>query len=91
MTIMHGFSTVIYAEAIGDGFYCSQQVTIGWGKGGYPIIGNNVTVYAGAIIVGGIRIGDNVTVGAGVVVNKDVPPNTLVVSAQNRYIEKHKK
>ena len=85
--IMHGFSTVINAHSIGDNFLVSQSCTIGWGKGGEPIIGNNVKVYAGAIIVGGIHIGDNSVIGAGSVVTKDVPPNTLVVGSPNRYIE----
>lgn len=88
MRIMHGFSTVINAQSIGKNFICSQQVTIGWGKGGEPIIGDNVTIYAGAIIVGGVRIGNNVKIGAGAIVNKDVPDNTLVVSERNRYIDK---
>lgn len=86
MRIMHGFSTVINAQSIGDDFLVSQQVTIGWGKGGEPIIGNNVKVFAGAIIVGGITIGDNAVIGAGAVVTKDVPANTLVVGAPNRYV-----
>ena len=67
-------------------------MTIGRGKkidnNNLPIIGNNVTVYAGAIIVGGIHIGDNVTIGAGAVVVKDVPDNTTVVGAPVRLISK---
>ena len=87
-TIMHGFSTVINAAQIGKNFHVAQQVTIGWGPSGTPIIGDNVKVYAGAIIVGGVHIGDNAIIGAGTVVTKDVPDNTLVVGAQNRIIEK---
>ena len=89
-TIMHGFSTVINASHIGKNFRVAQQVTIGWGPSGTPTIGNNVKVYAGAIIVGGVHIGDNAIIGAGTVVTKDVPENTLVVGAQNRIIEKKK-
>lgn len=44
-----------------------------------PSIGNNVTVYANAVVAGNIVIGDNVTIGAGSVVMKDVPSNSLVV------------
>lgn len=87
-TIMHGFSTVINAAQIGKNFHVAQQVTIGWGPSGTPIIGDNVKVYAGAIIVGGVHIGDNAIIGAGTVVTKDVPDNTLVVGTQNRFIEK---
>ncbi|MBR0445885.1 MAG: hypothetical protein IIX23_01180 [Oscillospiraceae bacterium] len=52
-----------------------------------PIIGDNVTVYAGAIIVGGIKIGKNATIGAGAVVTKDVPDNATVVGAPMRVIK----
>ena len=89
-TIMHGFCTVVNAAHIGKNFHVSQQVTIGWGPSGTPIIGNNVKVYAGAIIVGGVHIGDNAIIGAGTVVTKDIPENTLVVGATNRIIEKKK-
>lgn len=92
MVIYHGDSSIIYPKSIGKNFTVYQQVTIGRGKkidnNDLPVIGNNVTVYAGAIIVGGIHIGDNVTVGAGAVVVKDVPDNTTVVGAPVRLIPK---
>ena len=87
-----GGGMVIYPKSIGENFTVYQQVTIGRGKkidnNNLPIIGNNVTVYAGAIIVGGIHIGDNVTIGAGAVFVKDVPDNTTVVGAPVRLISK---
>ena len=89
LTVMHGFSTVVNASHIGRNFHVAQQVTIGWGPSGTPTIGNNVKVYAGAIIVGGVTIGDNAVIGAGTVVVKDVPANTLVVGGSpNRLIKK---
>lgn len=57
--IVHGFSTIINAEKIGNNCQVFQQVTIGNGKGGIPTIGNNVKIYAGAIIIAKIIIGDN--------------------------------
>ena len=42
-----------------------------------PTIGNNVTIYAGAVIVGNIKIGDNVVIGANSFVNKDIPDNEV--------------
>ncbi|MGE7773236.1 sugar O-acetyltransferase [Chitinophaga sp. NPDC101104] len=46
---------------------------------GKPIvIGSNVWIAAGAIIIGGVTIGENSVVAAGAVVTKNVPPNTLV-------------
>ncbi|MGR3811428.1 acyltransferase [Jiulongibacter sp. NS-SX5] len=48
---------------------------------------NNVWIAANATVLGGVTIGENVIVGAGVVISKDVPPNTIVVGAQNRYLK----
>ena len=42
------------------------------------MIGDNVKVGIGAIIVGPIRIGNNVTIGAGAVVVKDVADGETV-------------
>lgn len=92
MQVFHGYSTIVFARSIGKNFTVYQQVTIGRGKkvdgNDIPIIGDNVTVYAGAIIVGGVRIGNNATIGAGAVVTKDVPDNATVVGAPMRVIEK---
>lgn len=43
------------------------------------IIGNNVWIGGGSIILPGVTIGDNTTIGAGSVVTKDIPANTLAV------------
>lgn len=92
MHIYHGYSTIVFARSVGKNFTVYQQVTIGRGKSvngsDIPIIGNNVTVFAGAIIVGGVKIGNNATIGAGAVVTKDVPDNATVVGASMRVIEK---
>lgn len=85
--IMHGFSTIINCSEMGDNCLVSHNVTIGWGKGGTPKIGNNVEVYAGAIICGGISVGDNVKIGAGAVVTKDIPSNCTVVGNPARIIQ----
>lgn len=42
------------------------------------IVGNNVWICAGSIIIGGVTIGDNSIVAAGSVVTKDVTPATMV-------------
>ena len=41
------------------------------------VIGNNVWIGGGAIIMPGVTIGDNVVVGAGSVVTKDIPSNKI--------------
>ena len=64
-------------------------IMLQWGgKNGAPIIGNNVSIGAGAIIIGGIRIGNNVKIGAGAVVVDDVPDNSVVVGEKARVIKK---
>lgn len=44
-----------------------------------PIIGNNVFIGPGAVIVGNITIGNNVIIGANAVMTKDVPNNHYAV------------
>lgn len=51
-----------------------------------PILGNNVDIYANAVIFGGIKIGNNVKIGAGAVVNKDIPDNCTVIGNPLRII-----
>jgi serine O-acetyltransferase len=43
------------------------------------IIGNNVRIGTGAIVLGNIYVGDNVNIGAGAVVVKNVPSNCTVI------------
>ncbi|MBR5277891.1 MAG: serine acetyltransferase [Clostridia bacterium] len=89
--IYHGHATVVNCYSMGKNCAIYQNVTIGRGKTingiNTPIIGDNVQIFAGAIIVGGIRIGDNAKIGAGAVVVKDVPPNVTVVGSAGRIIE----
>lgn len=50
------------------------------------IIGNNVWIGGGAIILPGVTIGDNVVIGAGSVVTRDIPANTIAVGNPCRVI-----
>lgn len=53
---------------------------------GLIIIGNNVFVGYGAIIMPGVQIGDNVVIGAGAVVTRDIPSNTVAVGSPAKSI-----
>lgn len=50
------------------------------------VIGNNVFLGAGAIILPGLKIGDNVIIGAGSVVTKNVEENSVVAGNPARFM-----
>lgn len=85
--VVHGDSTYINAQSIGDNCYVNQNVTIGVIGNKKPIIGNNVRIATGAIVLGNITIGDNVVIAAGAVVVKSVPSNCMV-AGNPAYIKK---
>lgn len=80
----HTFGIVIsHSAVVGENLRLYQGVTIGATRDGEagnrsPIIGNNVTIAAGAKVIGGITIGDNVMIGANAVVNRNVPSGAVV-------------
>lgn len=86
--IYHAFGIVIGDAKIGEKFAVFQNTTVGKNvnHSQYPIIGDNVTMYTGSVIVGAIVIGDNVSVGANTVVTKDVPGNSSLIGAKAQYI-----
>lgn len=52
------------------------------------IVGNDVWIGHGAIIIGGVKIGDGSIIAAGSVVTKDVPPMTIVGGNPAKVIKK---
>lgn len=87
--IQHGFATIIAAKSIGENCWINQQVTIGYSnETDQPTLNNNVTVNAGAKVIGNVLIGDNSIVGANAVVVKNVPANCTVVGVPAYIIKK---
>ena len=86
----HGLYGIIISHNAKIGKKCTiyHQVTIGEGKGGAPIIGDNVLIGTGAKIIGNIKIGHNVRIGAGAVVFSDIPDGATVVCQPPRIILK---
>lgn len=84
----HGLNGIIihYKASIGENCTIYQQVTIGGKNSKAAKIGNNVSIGAGAKIIGGVNIGNNVIIGANTVVTKDIPDNSTVVGAQMRIL-----
>lgn len=64
----------------------STKTALGYTKFGNIIIGNNVFIGIGAIILPNTTIGDDVVIGAGCVVAKNIPSNSIVVGNPGKVI-----
>lgn len=88
--IQHGFATYIAAKSIGKNCWINQQVTIGYSiSTDCPILLDNVTISAGAKVIGKVTIGNNSIVGANAVVVKDIPDNCVVVGVPAYIIKRN--
>ena len=66
-----------------------QGTTIGQSENQYPLIGKNLLLGPGAMILGNCTIGNNVRLAAGaIVVNRDIPNNMLVLGRPSDQILK---
>ena len=86
LRIFHGIGLVVNTNTvIGENCILRHAVTIGntinsdGSESQCPIIGDNVEIGAGAIILGGVDVGDNVKIGAGAIVTKNIPSNSTVI------------
>ncbi len=89
----NGLGIVIHPRCrIGDNVVISQHVTLG-GRDDYgvPIVGDNVFIGAGAVVLGDVRIGNNAKIGANAVVLVDVPENATAVGIPARIIKPREK
>ena len=87
------FGCIIVHGKIGSKCSIGQGVTIG-SKGagksnGWPVIGDNVFIGAGAKIIGAINLGNNVVVGANAVVICDVTDDSLAVGVPAKVRQRH--
>jgi N-acetylglucosaminyldiphosphoundecaprenol N-acetyl-beta-D-mannosaminyltransferase len=93
-SISHGQGVVIGDAVIGDDCRILQGVTIGRDgfedhtdtPSAYPRIGDRVTIYAGAVLVGGVTIGHDAVIAANAVVVDDVAPGVVVGGVPARVI-----
>ncbi len=89
--IDHGMGVVIGETAvIGDDCHLTQGVTLGGTSNRHekrhPTLENNVTVGAGAKLLGAITIGERARIGAGSVVVTNVPAYATVVGVPGKVV-----
>ena len=86
----HPMNIVIGRDVIiGKNCTIYQDVTIGQNNEKFPVIGDNVTIYTGAKVIGNIKVGNNSVIGANAVVIKDVPDNSVVAGVPARVIKQN--
>jgi serine O-acetyltransferase len=81
LMIMHGNGIVVHHRTqAGRNCTLYQQVTIGSRstEGAPPVLGDDVTVFPGAKLLGAITIGDGAKIGANALVVRDVPAGATV-------------
>lgn len=89
LIVQHGYGTIIAPRKIGKNCWVNQGVTIGYtNDDDCPTLGDNVTVYAGAKILGDVHVGNNVVVAANAVVVKDVEDNCIVGGVPAKVIKR---
>jgi serine O-acetyltransferase len=81
------------ATVVGDRTTIFHGVTLGGanvssvdGSRNHPILGSDVTVYPGAVIVGGVTIGDGARIAANAVVMENVPAGATVAGVPARIV-----
>ena len=89
--IQHGTGIVIGPRyKIGDFFTIHQGVTLGQKKSNNPneqiVIGDNVTIFAGAKVLGSINLGSNTLVAANAVLLIDTEPDSIYAGVPARRI-----
>jgi serine O-acetyltransferase len=84
--IAHGYGTTLAAVKIGSNCYVHQGVTIGWDYRSEraPVVGDDVFIGAGAVILGAVTIGRDARIGANALVLCDVPAGSTAVGVPAR-------
>lgn len=91
--VYHTVGIVIGCDCeIGDNCEIFQNVTMGENREivngrRMPKIGNNVSVFSGACLIGGITIGDNVQIAANSVVTKDFGSDVVLAGLPARIVK----
>jgi serine O-acetyltransferase len=90
--VVHNYGGVIIHGRVGENCLFAQgaqMISRADGKArGWPSIGDNVYVGAGAKLVGNVTIGSGTQIGANAVVMMDVPEESIVMPPESRTITK---
>lgn len=91
LAVFHGTGLVLHADTrLGSEVILRHGVTIGTlgddDSGAAPVIGDRVSIGAGAIVLGPVHVGDDAIIGAGAVVVEDVPAAAVVVGNPARVV-----
>ncbi|MFI3227139.1 MAG: serine acetyltransferase [Clostridia bacterium] len=93
LVIFHGQATVFHCHSAGENLSVFQSVTVGKNPSCsdngriIPIIGDNVNIYTGSILIGGITVGNNVDIAANSVVINDIPDNCVVAGSPAKIVK----
>jgi serine O-acetyltransferase len=87
--IAHPVGIVVMARGLGRNVSLISSITIGMRNDHqFPLIGNEVTIGAGARVLGGIVVGDGAKIGANAVVIDDVLPGVTMVGMPARPVRR---
>jgi serine O-acetyltransferase len=88
LCLIHPNNVLIASADLGENCLIFHEVTIATNVAppGLPKIGNDVDIYTGARVLGGIVVGDGAKIGANCVVSSNVCAGSVVVTAPNRVV-----
>lgn len=85
LVLLHGHGVMINGGVrAGRNLILANNVTIGAEKGATPVLGDNVYIGTGAVVIGRVHVGNRARIGANAVVVKDVPDGATVVGIPAR-------
>lgn len=93
LKVVHADGIYINCKSVGKNFTIYQNVTLGSSGSKdeieceIPTVEDNVTIYAGAVVVGNITLHEGCIIGANSFVNNDVAPYTIVAGLPARKIK----
>lgn len=91
----HPVGSVLGRAKYGNGFMFYQNCTVGGIEKGaieiYPVLGENVCLYANSSIIGKCYVGNDVSIGAGALIkNQNIPEHSIVFGSSPSIIIKKK-